>query len=52
MKINDIYSNRNDINYMNKVDFSNNDSFGLPLQRPQQIQTDGKQDDIQRFRQV
>lgn len=32
MKINDIYSNRNDINYMNKVDFSNNDSFGLPLQ--------------------
>ena len=32
MKINDNFSNKNDFNYLNKFDFSKNDSFGLPIQ--------------------
>ena len=32
MKLNDNFSNKNDFNYLNKFDFSKNDSFGLPIQ--------------------
>ena len=32
MKINDNFSNKNDFSYLNKFDFSKNDSFGLPIQ--------------------
>ena len=32
MKLNDNFSNNNDLNYLNKFDFSKNDSFGMPLQ--------------------
>ena len=32
MKLNENFSNKNDLNYLNKFDFSKNDSFGLPIQ--------------------
>ncbi len=32
MKVNDNYSNKNDFLYLTKLDFSKNDSFGLPIQ--------------------
>ena len=32
MKINDNFSNKNDLNYLNNFDFSKNDSFGMPMQ--------------------
>ena len=31
MKINDNLTNKNDFNYLNKFDFSKNDSFGMPI---------------------
>ena len=30
MKLNDDFSNKNDFIYLNKIDFSKNDSFGQP----------------------
>ena len=33
MKINDNFSNKNDLNYLNNFDFSKNDSFGTPTQK-------------------
>ena len=32
MKLNDNFSNKNEFIYLNKLDFSKNDSFGLPIQ--------------------
>ena len=32
MKLNDNFSNKNEFIYLNKIDFSKNDSFGLPIQ--------------------
>ena len=32
MKLNDNLTNKNDFNYLNKFDFSKNDSFGMPIQ--------------------
>ena len=37
MKLNDNFSNKNDFNYLNKFDFSKNDSFGLPNQNKNSI---------------
>ena len=46
MKINDNFSNKNDFNYLNKFDFSKNDSFGLPLQNLNSKNTKENNDNI------